>query len=1202
MRSWIVLGTWLCLGWGLVAVAQGPLVAPPPGKSDSAKAQQVDFHRQVMPILRKYCQGCHNNEDRDGKLSLESYAGILQGGEHGAVIAPGDSSRSRLILVLVGKARPAMPPEGSDPPSKQEIEILRRWIDQGAPGPQGKAPQVVLRVPRIPVQGQPRRPILAAAWSPDGKLVALGRYGQVELVDPQAQQTLRTLPGPEGNVNAVAFSPDGAWLAAAGGQPGLRGQVFLWSTRDWKLRAKWQGHRDAIYALAFSPDGKHLATASYDHQVAVWSVHSGSALHWLKGHNAPVYSLAWSSAGPWLATAAGDRTVKLWHALKAKRLETFGQPLKEQYTVTFSPDGRRVVAAGADNRLRMWSLGPQAQEGTNRLLYSRFAHQRPIIRVVWAPRGDLLASSAEGGQVKLWKASVLRELRVLEQQPDWAVGLAFSPQGDRLFVGRLDGSWAIYDTSSGARVPPPPPQLAAVRPWAWQLGQKVRVSLRGKQLHTVSLAQVSIPGAQVRILQRSQPNQLELEVQLPTRAPVGKHSLWVQGPGGKSNSWTVFVDPLPQLLESEPNDKPTQAQPVKLESGIWGTIASAGDADYYALQLQGGEPLVVMLEGALVGSKLNGVLTLFDEHGRLLASSNDFDQHADPVLYFRVPQAGKYLLRVTDLQSTGSKDHRYRLTVGTFPLVTGAMPLVAPAGQEVEVHLVGFNVPKDAVVKVKVPPKGSAAVPVDRLRYRVRKSPRVHATSWPVVQEQEPNDLPAQATVVPVPGGVQARMWPKDPKAPTDVDYFRLELQAGQTVVIETLAHRFGSPVDTRIEVLDAQGRVVPRLLLQAVRDSYITFRPIDSDQIEARVGNWEEMELNQYLYMNGEVVKLYRLPRGPDSGFVFYTVRGKRRCYFDTSPKAHALDEPCFIVEPHPLGTRLVPNGLPVFTIYYENDDDAMRRWGRDSVLTFTAPRAGTYYIRVEDTQGAWGPHHTYHLLVRPRQPGFQVSFAPRQVKVPRGSGRQIVFTVDRQDGFEGPVEIQVQGLPSGFHITQPLVVQEGHVQAWAVLWADPDAPDPKNHPPAKVFASASVEGQTVRKQVGTLGPLGLAKPDPVLVQLEPREIVIRPGTTVTAKLKIVRQGFKQRVTFDVNNLPHGVYVDNIGLNGVLIPPGQTERTIFLTARPWVPPGRRPAHALAKVRGNPCSAPVVIRVEPAGTTTAQTSRTSPPSGTAPKQ
>src|SRR4030095_14868519 len=145
-------------------------------------------------------------------------------------------------------------------------------------------------------------------------------------------------------------------------------------------------------------------------------------------------------------------------------------------------------------------------------------------------------------------------------------------------------------------------------------------------------------------------------------------------------------------------------------------------------------------------------------------------------------------------------------------------------------------------------------------------------------------------------------------------------------------------------------GRPVERLLLQAVRDSHVTFRGIDSNSTDCRVENWEEKELHKYLSLQGEVVKLFRAPQGPDSGFLFYSSNGKRRAYFDTSATSHANDEPCYIVEPHPLGAKLVASGLPVFTLYYANDDDGERKLGTDSKLHFTAPADSAYLIRVRD------------------------------------------------------------------------------------------------------------------------------------------------------------------------------------------------------------------------------------------------------------
>ena len=240
--------------------------------------------------------------------------------------------------------------------------------------------------------------------------------------------------------------------------------------------------------------------------------------------------------------------------------------------------------------------------------------------------------------------------------------------------------------------------------------------------------------------------------------------------------------------------------------------------------------------------------------------------------------------------------------------------------------------------------------------------------------ESEPNNTPAEATIIQVPATVTGIL-NQEPIADTnadadsdetaasspatpDFDLFRFQSQAGEEWVIEVNAARSESPVDSFIEVLTPEGKRIERVLLQAVRDSYFTFRGKNADQTnDFRIFNWEEMTLNEYLYANGEVVKLWMYPRGPDSGYNVYPGQGTRWGFFDTTPLSHALGEPCFVVEPHRPGTPLIPNGLPVFVHYYENDDESRRSLGTDSRLFFTALGDGEYLIKLKDVRGHQGP-----------------------------------------------------------------------------------------------------------------------------------------------------------------------------------------------------------------------------------------------------
>ena len=963
--------------------------------ADAPTAPSYNDH--VAPIFKKYCVGCHNAADKEGALVLERYAALLAGGENGAVVTPGKSGESRLVLVLTGKAKPAMPPEDKEKPTEAEIATLAAWIDAGAKGPDGAEPDPKhLVTPKIKPRGAVSEAIAAVAFSPDGKTLAVARSNMVELVTLADRSVARRLGPHRGRVNAVLFSKDGSQLVAAAGEPGVFGEARLWSVADGAAARTFEGHRDAIYAVALSPDGATLATASYDHDVQLWKVADAQSIGSLAGHNDAVFDVAFRNDGKVIATASGDRTVKLWDAVGRQRLDTLSQPLKEVYSLAFSPDGRRVAAGGVDNRIRVWQITPEAKENSNPILYSRFAHEAAVVKVVYSADGKTLVSAGEDRSVKVWDAETMIERRALEPQSDWAAGLAISPDGKQIAVGRLDGSLAFYDATTGEVVPPPPPPkplLAALSIRGVQSGQATTIKLSGNNLANVTAIKTSHDKLAAKIAAPASPTEAIVELSPAAELARGRYEIWLVGPGGESGKQPLWVDDLPQAGEAEPNNALAKANPVAAPGGVWGTLAAKGDVDSFAFDAKAGQKLVLEVAAGTIGSKANAVLSLFDSAGRLVADNNDFGG-SDPLVDFTVPTDGRYTVQVSDLMLGGGAENFYRLSLGELPVVTGVFPLSVPAGKESEVEVVGFNLPPAFKVKVPAAAAGEVDVPLDTRAYRLRKPLKVAVGAANEVLEAEPNNAPAEATPIAAPTTVGGRIDRPSAaataaagNAAADQDYFRFESKAGQTWIIETEAARRGSPVDTTIEVLWPNGKPIERLLLQAVRDSNVTFRGIDGTTRDCRLTNWEEMQLNQFVYLNGEVVKLFRSPRGPDSGFLFYEGDGgKRLCYFDTTGTVHAVEEPCFVVEPHPPGAKLNSTGLPIIPLYYANDDDGHRQLGSDSRITFTAPADGAYLVRVRDARGAGGDRYAYRLTVR-RRAGLQ---GPHQRRQSHGGRRQ--------------------------------------------------------------------------------------------------------------------------------------------------------------------------------------------------------------------
>ncbi|HEX4146432.1 MAG TPA: pre-peptidase C-terminal domain-containing protein [Pirellulales bacterium] len=1164
-----------------------PATAPPP---------DVDYQRDVAALLRTYCVACHAADEPESGLVLESYAGLLKGGKHGAAIVAGDSARSRLVMMLEGRAKPVMPPKDNEAPTPQEIASLKRWIDAGAKAPTGPQPDAPMLVtPHIKPTAAVRPTITAAAVSPDGKLLAIGGFAEVRLLTSDERAPVRTFSGLRGSITAVSFSADGTRLVAAGGEAGMLGEAWLWNVADGRLLKSFVGHKDSLYAAALSPDGSLLATGSYDQQIKLWDTKTGKELRTLTGHNGAIYDLAFHPNGKILASASADRTVKLWDAATGQRLDTFSQPLKDIYAVAFSPDGRFVAAGGVDNRIRVWKLSPTAKENTNPLVYTRFAHEGAVLELAFSRDGRLLASSGEDRIVKLWETAGYTEHSVLAKQPDWAAGLALTADGSRLLAGRLDGSLDVYDTKSGQPVPLPKPELTALEPRGIQRGVATRIKLSGRHLAGLTSGKLVMPGAattptgaQVKLLDPPAGAQAGrwAEITVPAATRRGMVTLSLSGPGGMAEL-PLYVDDLPQRSEQEPNDQPRSLAEQSLPAAVWGTIGQPGDRDHMRFRGKAGQTIVLELSAAGIGSSLNATLSLLDPSGEVIANNNDFDNRQDPLVAYPLPADGVYTVRVQDQLLSGSAKHFYRLSAGELPVVTGVFPLGVTVGRATPIEFAGYNLPADARSIVSPKQAGEVPVPVDGERFRSLQAFRVLATTDSELIEREPNDDPAHATRVAAPAHVSGRLWSKASAA--DADLFRFTAKRGQQWVIETTASRRGSPADTRIEVLDAAGKPVERIWLQAVLDSYLTFRGINSDEVLARLQSWEEMELNQFLYMQGEVGKLFLKPRGPDSGFVFYTEGGKRRCYFDTSATSHPLDEPCYIVQPQPPGAKLLATGLPVFKLNYANDDAGERRMGSDSRLMFTAPADGDYLVRVTDTRGAGGDRFGYRLSIRMPQPDFQVRLSVPRPNVAAGSAAAIVLAADRMDQFEGEIAIGLANLPAGFSVAGPIVIQAGHLDARIPLVAarEAKAPQAADWAKVKVTARAKVAGRDVVHEVNSLPAIRLMPAPQVIVHLEPAELDIAPGTTVSVKLRVERNGFKDRLMFDVFNLPHGVIVDNIGLNGILIPEGQSERQVFLSADGWVPPVDRPCFAETKNAGaakggNQTSPALLLHVRPA--------------------
>jgi WD40 repeat protein len=242
------------------------------------------------------------------------------------------------------------------------------------------------------------------AFSPRGDSLAIGLHnGQVILYTRPDLKKLTTFSHP-GQVNSVAYSPDGMYLAA-GVAEADGGMIYLWNVDQGVLVRRSWAHPYSVPSLAFSPSGQLLASGAVDRSVKIWQLSNGELLRTLD-QAGQGQSLSFSPGGEWLGSGMCSQSttgfkcvegqVWLWDVDSGALDKQLSGPIDWVDAVAFSADSALVVGGARDYAIYLWD------RTSGSMLRSIASHQGGVEAVAVSRDGRFLASGASDESVILW--------------------------------------------------------------------------------------------------------------------------------------------------------------------------------------------------------------------------------------------------------------------------------------------------------------------------------------------------------------------------------------------------------------------------------------------------------------------------------------------------------------------------------------------------------------------------------------------------------------------------------------------------------------------------------------------------------------------------------------------------------------------------------------------------------------------------------
>jgi WD40 repeat protein len=308
--------------------------------------------------------------------------------------------------------------------------------------------------------------VSSVAFSRDGYYIASASVDKTAKVWEVTSRDALQAPEPAGGVLAAAVSPDGKLIASGGGDHVIR----LWDSATGQERLTLPGHDGDVLALSFTPDGKTLISSGSDRTIKRWDLVSGKELPAQVGHRQNFVSLV--SAVPVLQVSADGQRLAVWlpgnerfsnlrlfDLATGNVLLTAKDDNRNVRAVAFSADGKQAALGAEDGSVRLYLLGKQAEVRPGGDWFP-FPEPKPekagkdpekagVLALAFRPDGTTLLVGNARGQVCVCDVAQKKILHTLQAHPPGRMVCAFSDDGKRFATVGVDNVVKLWDAASG---------------------------------------------------------------------------------------------------------------------------------------------------------------------------------------------------------------------------------------------------------------------------------------------------------------------------------------------------------------------------------------------------------------------------------------------------------------------------------------------------------------------------------------------------------------------------------------------------------------------------------------------------------------------------------------------------------------------------------------------------------------------------------